>query len=131
MEQILLLSNGGMVGGLGDNRNSPTWSNNALTRGFIDATWPNTVPSYGGATSHRRLGDILNHGKVYMLTQVGVPQTAGSVDLDSALAEYIMWHAFGDPTVEMWTANPYRITLPPIFEIEVKGYDLSVKYAMD
>ena len=56
MEQLLLVSGGGMVGGLGDNRNSPTWVNSALARGFFDATWPETAPGFGGGTSERRLG---------------------------------------------------------------------------
>ena len=128
MEQILYEPDGGMVGGLGDVRNSPTWANSALTRGFFDATWPNLAPEYGDATSKRRLGDILNHGKVYMLTQIGVTQTAGSVSLEAALAEYIMWHAYGDPTLEMWTSNPHTLILDLNFELEVHPEFLQVVY---
>ncbi len=128
MEQMLTKADGGMVGGLGDNRNSPTWANNALSRGFFDATWPNLAPEFGGSTSYRRLGDILNHGKMYMLTQLGVTQTAGSVDLDSALSELIMWHAFGDPTLEMWTANPHTLSLSTVFGLAVHGSDLNISY---
>ncbi|HEX9709425.1 MAG TPA: C25 family cysteine peptidase, partial [Candidatus Thermoplasmatota archaeon] len=131
MELLLTKSGGGMVGGLGDNRNSPTWPNNALTRGFFDATWPSLAPEYGGGTSHRRLGDILNHGKVYMLTQVGVAQTAGSVSIESAISEYIMWHAFGDPTLEMWTSNPHRLTLGDLVAIEMDGFDIGFKYGQE
>jgi hypothetical protein len=131
MEQLLTKSGGGMVGGLGDNRNSPTWPNNALTRGFFDATWTSLAPEYGGGTSHRRLGDILNHGKVYMLTQVGVAQTAGSVSIESAVSEYIMWHAFGDPTLEMWTSNPHQATLGGLVQFELEGFDLGFKYATE
>ena len=106
-----MLSGGGMVGGLGDNRNSPTWVNSALSRGFFDATWPETAPSFGSSASIRRIGDILNHGKLYLLTQIGVAQTAGEIVLDGVLGEWIMWHAFGDPTLELWTGNPYRLVL--------------------
>ncbi len=74
-EHLLRKENGGAVGMLGDTRNSPTWANSALTRGFFDAVWPNTLPAYSGATSRRRLGDILNHGKVYLMTQQGVAGT--------------------------------------------------------
>ena len=131
MEQLLLKAGGGMVGGLGDVRNSPTWENSALTRGFYDATWPNLAPEYGGSTVHRRLGDILNHGKVYLLTQIGVAQPAGDVILDEVADEYIMWHAFGDPTLEMWTSNPHRITLPDVFAVAVLARSLRVTYAAE
>jgi hypothetical protein len=131
MEQLLLRAGGGMVGGLGDVRNSPSWANSALTRGFYDATWPNLAPGFGGATVHRRLGDILNHGKVYLLTQVGVAQPAGDVTLDEMIDEYIMWHAFGDPTLEMWTSNPYSLVLPVAFELQTLERSLVVKYAAE
>jgi hypothetical protein len=96
-----------MVGGLAANRESPTWANNAIARGFYDATWPGVVPEFGEDLSRRRLGDILNHGKMYLLTQIGVAQAAGSVSLEAAFGNLSLWHAFGDPTLEMWTRNPH------------------------
>jgi hypothetical protein len=108
---LLIQEDGGMVGGLGDNRNSPTWANSALTRGFYDATWPNVAPDFGEDNSIVRLGDILNHGKIYLLSQIGVDQTAGEVSFNAALGELIMWHAYGDPSMEMWTGNPYNMIL--------------------
>jgi len=131
MEQLLLLQGGGMVGGLGDNRNSPTWVNSALSRGFFDATWPETAPGFGSAVSERRLGDILNHGKMYILSQIGVAQTAGDVILDGVIGEWIMWHAFGDPTLEMWTRNPHRITLDPSVVVAVLRDRLRVEYPVE
>jgi hypothetical protein len=82
---------GGAVGVIGDTRNSPTWANSALARGFFDATWPGVVPE-GGANSIRGLGDILNYGKLYMAGQVGVAQTAGSVDQNSANTNLVLYH---------------------------------------
>jgi len=130
MERLLLVDDGGMVGGLGDNRNSPTWANNALTRGFFDATWTGLAPEFGigGDDSCRRLGDILNHGKIYLLSQVGVTQTAGSVSLDQVFSEWNMWHAFGDPTLEMWTSNPHKFLLVKNVNFEVLKDRLVVKY---
>ncbi len=131
MEQLLLRSGGGMVGGLGDVRNSPSWANSALTRGFFDATWPNVAPEYGSATPQRRLGDILNHGKLYLATQVGVAQPAGEVTLSEVFEEWILWHAFGDPTLEMWTSNPHRRKLPATFTQQMEGGRLVVDYAAE
>ncbi len=131
MEQLLLRSGGGMVGGLGDNRNSPTWANSALTRGFYDATWPETAPGFGAGSSDRRLGDILNHGKIYLLSQVGVAQTAGDIVLDGVVGQWIMWHAFGDPTLEMWTSNPHRFTLDPNLVVAEQQGGLRLTYPVD
>lgn len=131
MEQLLYRADGGMVAGLGDNRNSPTWANSALTRGFYDALRPNLAPEFGTNTRHRRLADILDHGKVYLLTQIGVAQPAGSVTLDSAFGELVMWHAYGDPTAEIWLANPYRLLLPFDFALLVDDDEVIVNYATD
>lgn len=131
MEQLLLRSGGGMVGGLGDVRNSPSWANSALTRGFFDATWPNVAPEYGSATPQRRLGDILNHGKLYLATQVGVAQPAGDVTLSELFEEWILWHAFGDPTLEMWTSNPHRLRLPATFALQTERDRLVVDYSVE
>jgi hypothetical protein len=131
MEQLLMLSGGGMVGGLGDNRNSPTWVNSALSRGFFDATWPETAPGFGSSASIRRIGDVLNHGKLYLLTQIGVAQTAGEIVLDGVLGEWIMWHAFGDPTLELWTGNPYRLVLTTEVLVQALPDRLHVDYPVD
>jgi hypothetical protein len=111
-EQILKLAEGGAAGVIAASRVSPTWANNALTRGLFDATWTNVVPSYGGGTSITRLGDILNYGKAYMVSQIGVAQTAGSVSTSASDTNLIIYHLFGDATMEMHTGNPWSIVLP-------------------
>lgn len=116
-EAALRKADGGAIGVIGDTRNSPTWANNALTRGFFDAVWPDTVPGFGGNTSHKRLGDTLNWGKIYLASQVGVDQTAGSVSAESMGFEYHIWHVIGDPTLSMWTSNPRRVTLDSNFKV--------------
>ncbi|MEX1020315.1 MAG: C25 family cysteine peptidase, partial [Litorilinea sp.] len=127
----LLRRPGGAVGIIGDNRNSPTWANSALARGLIDATWPGTV-SEGTATSINRLGDIMNYGKLYMLGQVGVAQTAGSVSQQSADDDVLMYHVFGDPTLAMWTASPHRFSLVPGVIIDRIGpHTWRFRYAVD
>ncbi|WP_028581338.1 C25 family cysteine peptidase [Desulfogranum japonicum] len=131
MELLLMEEDGGMVSGLGDNRNSPTWANSALTRGFYDATWPTVAPEFGDNERIYRLGDILNHGKVYLLSQVGVAQTAGSISLEKTLGEFVMWHVYGDPTLEMWTKNPYKMILG-LDHWAYLGYEhLEVGYAVN
>ena len=107
-ERLLTNPNGGAVGVLGDTRNSPTWANSALLRGFIDAIYPTAIPGFGSAKSQRRLGDILNHGKLYLLTQVGAP----GVNASNSGDELNLWNCLGDPTLEIWTKFPYAKTLP-------------------
>lgn len=114
-ENILRME-GGAVGVIGDTRNSPTWANSALARGLFDATWPTVVPE-GGNTSLRRLGDILNYGKSYLAGQVGVAQTAGSVSQSEANTDIVLYHVYGDPTMQMWTSNPWFIKLPRLYEL--------------
>jgi len=117
LEALLRREGGGVVGALGDTRDSPTWANNALTLGLADAVFPNVLGAYGGATSIRRLADILNYGKTYMFSQVGVTQTTRSVGQSNADSDNIMWHAFGDPTLEIWTSQPFL--LPRVFDFEL------------
>ena len=126
--ELLLSDPAGMVGGIGDNRNTPSWANSAMLRGLIDATWPNLAPEFGGNAQVRRLGDILNHGKLYLHTQIGVAQPAGNVTSETYSNEVILFHVFGDPTLEMWTSNPYRLPLPPSAEITVQLDGVVVTY---
>ncbi len=111
-ERLLINPNGGAVGVLGDTRNSPSSANSALLRGFIDAIWPNAIPTFGDPVSHRRLGDILNHAKFYLFTQ---GSTSGPVPWGDVGDEFKMWHCLGDPTLEIWTGFPYHLILPSVF----------------
>jgi len=107
-ERLLRNANGGAVGVIGDTRVSPSWANSALTRGLFDAIWPSVVPSFGSNTPKRRLGDILNHAKLYLATQIGTT----FIGYSELLNELLLYHVLGDPTLEIWTKDPNIITLP-------------------
>lgn len=127
----LLRREGGAVAVIGDTRNSPTWANSALARGLIDATWPETVPE-GGAARTRRLGKILNRGKLYLLGQVGVAQSAGSVSNTTANGDVLMYHLFGDPTMKMWRQNPNNNTPSPSYTLRpVDGSQWTFSHSAD
>lgn len=130
-ERLLRKADGGAIGVIGDTRNSPTWANNALTRGFADAVWPGTVPSFGGNTAKKRLGDTLNWGKVYLASQVGVEQTAGGVSVGDMGYEYHIWGLTGDPTLEMWTKNPRKLVLTDKVSISPTRVGYYVKYPVE
>lgn len=102
-EKLLRKENGGAVGVIGDTRVSPSWPNSVLARGFFDAVFPNAVPTYGSNQSKRRLGDILIHGKLYLLSQVNVALWTGP---DEVRNEFFLYHVIGDPTLEIWTSDP-------------------------
>jgi hypothetical protein len=130
--EAILRQNGGAVGVIGDTRNSPTWANSALARGLFDATWQNLLPAYGPNVSQRRLGDILNHAKLYMLGQVGVAQTAGSVSSNEANTNNVLYHVIGDPTLTMWTHDPYQIVLPPwVIFTAIKAKTWQLRYPVE
>ncbi|MFN0085589.1 MAG: C25 family cysteine peptidase [Blastocatellia bacterium] len=133
-EELLRKSNGGAVGVLGDTRNSPTGPNNILTKGFFDAVWPDLLPAFGDNVSKRRLGDILNHGKLFLISHYGLP--AVTADLDAAgisaaaASELYLWHVLGDPTLEMWTSKP-RLRLIKDFTAHFNPNYLLIKYQIE
>lgn len=128
-EHLLLKPNGGAVGLLAATRYCPSGPTTALAKGLFDALWPDTIPDFGDAASKRRLGDILNHAKLYMLTQVALHSTL--VPLDETVLELLAWHCIGDPTLEIWTADPYRQPLPISATVQSIAGGLRVNYPVE
>ena len=140
VEALLRKQNGGAVGVLGDTRNSPSWPNTYLLKGMIDAIWPDALPGFGTATPKHRLGDILNHAKAYMLSQMGayigllpellMPWTDPfKTGIGETLNEYLLWHVFGDPTLELWTANPSALS--DSFSYALGPDSMTISYSID
>jgi hypothetical protein len=127
-ERILRMSGGGAIGVFGWTRMSNTLYYRALLEGTLDAFWPGTLPSFGGAWINSRLGDLFNHSRLYMATVHG-----GLSPLDdgfnNAINHVRLYHAFGDPTLEIWTDNPFE--LPPIELIEIHPLFINIPYAID
>ena len=112
-EQLLRKADGGAVGLLCDTRNSPSWENSVLTQGFFDAIWSSAVGTFGSNVSQRRLGDILNHGKLYLMSKSGMGAFGSIIGESASVAQLYLWHCLGDPTLELWTSNPYQQSLIP------------------
>jgi hypothetical protein len=72
-------------------------------KGFIDAIWPDTLGDFGSQAHSRRLGDILNHGKFYMMAQLGVNNA-------SMVNHLYLHHAFGDPTLAIRMQAPVTLS---------------------
>jgi hypothetical protein len=129
-EHLLRKANGGAVGMLGDTRNSPTGPNNILTKGFFDAVWPALLPDFGGGTSKRRLGDILNHGKLFLISHYGLPAVTADLAGSPSASELYLWHVLGDPTLEMWTSKPNRFFIKD-YEAYFNPDFLKIKLELD
>lgn len=128
-ERLLRMSGGGAIGIIGDTRDSPTWTNNSLTRGLFDAIWPDIAPSFGDSKSKRRLGDILNHAKMYLFSQDGIPETTETLWAIEVLSELALWHIIGDPTLEIWTSPHFLLSAD--YTADFLGNSLRVRYAVD
>jgi len=130
-ERLLRKAEGGVVGVIAPSRDTPDLGDDALTRGLFDAVWPGIDPKIGfGATSTRRLGDILNYAKLYTLSQCGIQQSLEKpvYPLD-VLAVFSLFHLLGDPTLELWTSSP--ITLSADFKLEALADALHIEYGID
>nr|MBA3530496.1 hypothetical protein [Ardenticatenales bacterium] len=94
---------GGAVGVMAATGDTPTGPDDLLALGAIDAIWPDMLPDVGGDSSIRRLGNVVNYGKLYVIFK----------DWDS-VQDRIMYmvHTFGDPTLRVWTRSPYLY--PPL-----------------
>lgn len=130
-ESLLRKPGGGAVGIIAATRDTSDLGDDALTRGLFDAVWPDIDPKVGfGATPRRRLGDILNHGKLYTLSQCGIQQSLEKpvYPLD-VLAVFALFHVIGDPTLEMWTSKPFFLSLE--YKLETLIDSLRIKYSID
>ncbi len=110
-EKFLRKKNAGAVGVFAASYYSYSGYNDGLTIGFFDAIWPNPglIPDFGSGgannpsvSSHEpiyTMGDVLNHGKIRMV------QT-----WNSSRFQFELFHYFGDPTMQIYTAAPQSIT---------------------
>ena len=131
-ERLVRKADGGAIAVVGATRDSPSWANNLVMKGMFDSIWPGALPGVGSAESRRRLGDVLDHGKSYMLTQVGVTMQTGPAggtwdQLKDALSELSLFHLLGDPTMEIWT-HPPPLMVGDIEVVEVLDDMIRVRY---
>lgn len=112
-ERALRKTDGGAIGLIAATRNTPGPVTGEFFWGLIDAIWPNTIRGFNLPEPKHRLGDVLNHGKLYVLSLFGRSGVSG--DLLNAM---YLWNLTGDPTLEMWSAYPYDTTLPDPTSVE-------------
>jgi hypothetical protein len=73
----------------------------------MDAIWPDFIEhhngAYGGSTPIYQMGPVFEYGKQYMLTKYSYEWDYTKTTID----EFVL---FGDPTMEIRTAVPHRLT---------------------
>lgn len=142
-EKILRHPKGGTAGIVAASTLSWSGHNDALLQGMIDATWPSdkmilASPHMGKAeditvTAHEpvyTMGDIVDQGKLRMIeTWQNLPQ--------GGRYHYQIYQYFGDPTTELWTAEPKEITYTSLEDeiavteksVQISGLNISEGFA--
>ena len=128
-------SGGGAIGVIASIPLSFSNHNNFLTKGLIDAIWPDTLEEDGSINSIKKLGDILLYGKIYMGAQYGANSLSVVDDLNYSERcvrhQIRAYHIFGDPTLEIWTEKPELILISNYTIIEETDLLLVVAYTED
>jgi hypothetical protein len=106
--EAILVMNGGPPSLIAATELSGTWRNDSLMKGLFDALWPGLINTFPGTTAsyavrHKRLGDILNYAKSYLLVAHGTNSGVKS--------HFEMYHVIGDPTLQLWSEEPQPIKL--------------------
>lgn len=110
----LLKLDGGAVALIAATESSWRWRNDSLMKGLFDALWPgliSVIPQTNRCCPIRqnRLGDALNYAKAYILIKHGT---------DARSKEQLeLYHVIGDPTLKLWTAEPFS----PELHVGLKG----------
>lgn len=107
-EKILKMK-GGAPSLIAATRVSGTWRNDSLIKALFDAMWAGVLPTFPGSTAsysvkYNRLGDILNYSKSY-LPMAHSGETGGIKD------HLEIYHVIGDPTLEIWKAEPITLKM--------------------
>ncbi len=98
-EEFLRKDDGGAVAVFGASDVSYSGYNDYLCRGMYDALWPDFDTEIGTDVALYHLGEVLNYGKAFMADTWGDPW-----DLEEY--EFELFHLFGDPSLDMYTALP-------------------------
>jgi len=127
-EEFLRKDGGGAVAVFAASRVSYSGYNDYLCRGFYDAQWPDFDTDVGTDIPMYTLGELLNYGKVYMTQTWGDPW--GYEDYT-----FELFHVFGDPTMEIWTAFPQDLDVaytlsPGSMEVVVSSSVGAIKDAL-
>ena len=106
-EKILAL-NGGAPTLIAANWITYRWRNDSMAKALFDAVWPGIIPAFPKTNisypvKNRRLGDLLNYAKAYLLVKHGANAETKE--------QFELYHIIGDPTLEIWEDEPSSVRL--------------------
>ncbi len=128
-EQILRMQGGGAIGVFAWTRMSNTRFFHSLVQGALGAIWPAAFPQYNaGGQQRRRLGDILNYSRLYMLGAVLSADPTSDSYLN-IINHTRLYHLFGDPSLSIREKSPLR--MPTTFFEELQPAWINIYYAME
>jgi len=117
--------NGGAAGVVAATRLSYGGYNDYLDKGLFDAIWPGFLP-YTPAPSpfsdpQYRMGQVLDYAKLYLATMYG-EGIYRQITIE-------MFHYFGDPTMQIWTARPFNMAVShsPLYFTDAASFTVSVQ----
>jgi len=108
LAQKMLALSGGPPTLIAANFITSTWHNDSMAIALFDALWPGIIPVFPKTdmiypVKNRRIGDLLNYAKAYLLVQHGANiETKEQIEL---------YHIIGDPTLEIWGDKPSSLKL--------------------
>ena len=108
---------GGAIGVFGSTRISYSGYNDDLTKGIIDAIWPQFL-NYGSADNIYQLGSALNVGKLYMYSN----WSGGS----RIIVEMEEFHYFGDPATQIRTQYPQMFAIDSVGAVVFNQTELNL-----
>jgi hypothetical protein len=119
-EALIRNPNGGAIGTIAATRTTFAHGN-IMIKGSLDSAIPEMDAGFGGPEPNARLGDMLNHARIYMLEKYG--------ENTNTERHWFLYNLLGDPTLEMHTGMPYE--LPRDF-VAIKFPDfIHVDYGFD
>lgn len=108
--EAILKKEKGVPSVIASTRVSDTWLNDDLMKALFDAMWPSVLlPTFPVSTAsypvkYSRLGDILNYAKAYLPIR-------GTRSAKVIKDHFEAYHVIGDPTLELWTAEPKTLRI--------------------
>ncbi len=132
-EVFLRHPTGGAVGVVGATEVSYSGQNDGLAPGIIDAIWPvpglvplfphNRAPSVTPHQPIYHMGLVLNQGKMRM----SETWNGGTEPWNYEQYTYELFHFFGDPSMQIWTAQPAALTAsaPSVIMIGQQSFTIS------
>ncbi len=114
----------GAVGVVAASRVSMSGYNDAYCHGLWDAVFPGFNGTIGGGTPIYRMTEVMDYAKFYMNNYFGDPW-------GYLLLEYELFHFFGDPTLEVWTALPTNMTVTHPASVSAETTVISINVNQD